>query len=112
MPEFGGILNLMTSASLSIRKRVTGDEPILTEAMLINEFASVRISTNTDPVVGAVFLSIVTRPGHRAPSETQPGEPKYCESPAVIVTLLRPLLRVTDEDSKYATILDEDKGRI
>jgi hypothetical protein len=112
MPEFGGILNLMTSASLSIRKRVTGEEPIRTEAMLIKEFASVRISTKTEPVVGAVFLSIVTRPGHCAPSDTHPGEPKYCELPAIIDMLLRPLLRVTGVGSKYATTLDDDNGRI
>ena len=112
MPEFGGIRNLMASASLSIRKRVTGDAPILTEPIPIKEFASVPISTNTDPVVGAVFLSIVTRPGHCTPSDTQPGEPKYCVPPANIDTVLMPLLRVTDDGSKYATTLDDDSGRI
>jgi hypothetical protein len=92
MPEFGGILNLMTRASLSTRKKVTGDEPILTDPTPINELRAVRTSTNTAPVVGAVFLSIVTRPGQLSPSATHPNEPRYPDSPANIEMYFGPLL--------------------
>jgi hypothetical protein len=91
---------------------VTGEEPILTDPTLKNESPIIRMSKKTEPVVGAVFLTIVTRPGHCAPSENQPGDPKRCDSSAKTEMLFRPPLWVSCDGSKYATILDEERWRL